>query len=293
MLNKRLDIDSVIGRLSDGMTIGIGGWATRRKPMALVRALVRSSLKDLTVVSYGGPEVGMLAASGKLKKLVFGFVSLDHFPLDPYFRAARQAAALEVMELDEGMVYWGLRTAAMGMPFLPTRVGIGSDVLKNNPDIKLVTSPYADGEEFVAMPPLKLDAALIHVHAADQRGNCIVKSPDPFFDEIMSRAAKQVFVSAEKIVSTEELNIPENTRFTPFERSLVTGIVEAPFGAHPTGSSPDYGIDMGHLKEYAGGGTPEAWAAYRQKYVDLKDHAAYIAAVGGKEHISALPAPIY
>lgn len=293
MLDKRLDIDSMIGRLSDGMTIGIGGWATRRKPMALVRALLRSPVKNLTVVSYGGPEIGMLAAAGKLRKLVFGFVSLDHFPLDPYFRAGRQAAAFEVMELDEGMVHWGLRAAAMGLPFLPTRAGIGSDVLKHNPDIRMVRSPYADGEEVVAMPPLKLDAALIHVHAADQRGNCIVRSPDPFFDEIMSRAAKQVFVSAERVVSTEELNIPENTRFTPFERSVVTAIVEVPFGAHPTAGSPEYGIDMEHMKEYAAGGAPEAWAAYRQKYVDLKDHAAYVAANGGKERIAALPNPIY
>ena len=66
VLDKRMSLDDIVARLSDGMTIGIGGWATRRKPMALVRAIVRSKLKDLTLVSYGGPDVGMLAASGKL-----------------------------------------------------------------------------------------------------------------------------------------------------------------------------------------------------------------------------------
>ena len=77
----------IISRLEDGMTIGIGGWATRRKPMALVREILKSNLKDLTLVSYGGPDVGLLCASGKVKKLIFAFVSLDQYPLDPHFRA--------------------------------------------------------------------------------------------------------------------------------------------------------------------------------------------------------------
>jgi glutaconate CoA-transferase subunit A len=111
--DKRLSVDEIVSQLRDGMTIGIGGWATRRKPMALIRAMARSSLKDLTVVSYGGPDVGMLAAAGKLKKLVFAFVSLDHYPLEPHFRNARQAGNLEILELDEGLVHWGLRAAAM------------------------------------------------------------------------------------------------------------------------------------------------------------------------------------
>src|SRR6185369_16873533 len=100
----RRSLDDLDSELRDGMTIGIGGWGARRKPIALVRALLRSSLKDLTVVSYGGPDVGMLCAAGKIRKLVFGFVSLDLIPLDAHFRAARQAGALDVMELAEGMI---------------------------------------------------------------------------------------------------------------------------------------------------------------------------------------------
>ena len=87
------------------MTIGIGGWGSRRKPMSLVRAILRSDLKDLTVVSYGGPDVGLLCAAGKVRKLVYGFVSLDSIPLEPHFRAAREAGRIEATELDEGMFY--------------------------------------------------------------------------------------------------------------------------------------------------------------------------------------------
>ena len=98
-IDKRMSAADVVGQLSDGMTIGIGGWATRRKPMALVREILKSDLKDLTIVAYGGPDVGMLCAAGKVKKLVFSFVSLDHYPLEPHFRNARQAGAMRTADI--------------------------------------------------------------------------------------------------------------------------------------------------------------------------------------------------
>jgi glutaconate CoA-transferase subunit A len=292
MLDKRLDIDAVVDRLHDGMILGVGGWATRRKPMALVRAIARSSLKDLTLVApYGGPDVGLLAASGKIRKLVFAFVSLDHLPLDPHFRAARQAGAFAVRELDEGLAQWSLRAGAMRLPFLPTRVGLGTDIIAEA-GLKTVRSPYDDGEELVAAPAIRVDAALLHVHRADEKGNCLILSPDPFFDDLLARAADQVFVSTEQLVSTAELDLPANARFNPFERSVVTGVVEAPFGAHPTGAWPDYGIDLEHLKTYAAAIEPQAWDAYRSQFVEV-DPQAYLAAVGGAARVSALPAPVY
>src|SRR6187455_316622 len=101
--------DDVVGRLRSGMTIGIGGWGSRRKPMSLVRAILRSDLTDLTVVSYGGPDIGLLCAAGKVRKAVYGFVSLDSLPLEPHFRIARQQGTVEAMELDEGMLLLGLQ----------------------------------------------------------------------------------------------------------------------------------------------------------------------------------------
>ena len=96
MPDKRMTEEQVIAELRSGMTIGIGGWGSRRKPMSLVRAVLRSDLQDLTVVSYGGPDVGLLCAAGKVKKLVYGFVSLDSIPLEPHFQAARTAGAVDV-----------------------------------------------------------------------------------------------------------------------------------------------------------------------------------------------------
>src|SRR5580693_1489479 len=160
MLDKGLAPSAVISALRDGMTLGIGGWGSRRKPMALVREILRSPLKDLTVVSYGGPDVGLLCAAGKVRKAVYGFVSMDSIPLEPHFRAARQAGTIEATELDEGMLQWGLYAASLRLPFLPTRAGLGSDLLRVSPELKTVRSPYADGEELVAVPAITLDAAL-------------------------------------------------------------------------------------------------------------------------------------
>ena len=286
MLDKR--IDAIVAELSDGMTIAIGGWATRRKPMALVRAIARSSLKDLTVIAYGGPDVGVLAASGKIRQLIFAFVSMDQIPIEPHFKAARQAG-MQVWEMDEGMLHWGLRAAAMHLPFLPTRVGIGTSIA-DDPRFKTVTSPYDDGETLIAMP-LRPDVALLHVHRSDEKGNVLTLSPDPFFDELMARAAHRTFVTAEQVVSTAELGLPDHARHHLVERALISGVAEVPFGAHPTSAAPDYQLDLAHLRSYAAA-EGDAWDAYRAQYIDV-DQAAYVAAAGGGEAIRAIPAPIY
>ena len=80
MSNKVLTEDEFLSEIKDGMTIGVGGWGSRRKPMSLIRAIIRAGIKDLTIVSYGGPEIGLLAATGQLQRAVYGFVSLDSIP---------------------------------------------------------------------------------------------------------------------------------------------------------------------------------------------------------------------
>jgi len=295
MIDKRMTIDEIVDQLSDGMTLGIGGWATRRKPMALIRAIARSSLKDLTLLAgYGGPDVGMLAATGKIRKLLFAFASLDHFPLEPHFRNARQAGAFEVLELDEGLYHWGLRAAAMRLPFLPTRIGIGTDIINQSGfDFKFVKSPYSDGEELVAMPALVPDVALIHAHRSDERGNLLTLSVDPQFEELLVRAAKRSYATFEKIVPTAELNMQANSRFNFVERAMINGVAGAPLGAHPTSAAPDYQLDLKHIKAYVdSAASPEAWADYKARFVDVSE-AEYQAVIGGAEAVAALPVPIY
>src|SRR6202000_764231 len=100
--DKRMSEDEVVAELRSGMTLGIGGWGSRRKPVSLGRAVLRPHLPDLTAGTHpGAPDVRLLCAAGKVRKLVYGFVSLDSVPLDPHFRAARQAGAIEAAEYDE------------------------------------------------------------------------------------------------------------------------------------------------------------------------------------------------
>lgn len=291
-MNKQLTAADAVAQLRDGMTIGFGGWGPRRKPMAIVREILRSPVKDLTVVAYGGPEVGMLCAAGKVRKLIFGFVTLDAIPLEPYYRKAREAGELELLELDEGMFQWGLRAAGMRLPFLPTRCGLATDVTALNPALKTVTSPYADGEVLLAMPALELDVAFLHVNVADRLGNCLVTGPDPYFDHLFARAAQQCFVSCERLEERLELDAGQ-ARCNTFERYLVTGVVHAPLGAHPTSCPSDYGWDLQHLKAYVASSQQEqGWQQYVGTYL-AGGEQAYQDANGGVERMGALPLPVF
>jgi glutaconate CoA-transferase subunit A len=273
--DKRMTEEQVVAELRSGMTIGIGGWGSRRKPMSLVRAIVRSDLTDLTVVSYGGPDVGLLCAAGKVRKLVYGFVSLDSIPLEPHFQAARKAGAVEAVEWDEGMVQWGLYAAASRLPFLPTRAGLGSDVMRVNPGLKTVQDPYG-GEQLLAVPALHLDAALVHLNVADARGNAAFHGPDLYFDDLFCQAAEKAYLSCERIVPPGELGELTRTRIA---RWMVHGVVEAPHGAHFTSCVPDYDRDEAFQREYVTAAKdPAAWAAFRARFLD-GDEASYQAAV--------------
>ncbi len=292
MLDKRMTAQQIVAELRDGMTLGIGGWGPRRKPMALIREILRSDLKDLTIVAYGGADVGMLCAAGRVRKLVFAFVSLDAIPLEPWFRKAREAGEIEVLELDEGMFQWGLKAAAFRLPFLPTRVGLGTDLAALG-GLRTVQSPYNDGETLIAMPALRLDAALLHVNRSDWRGNVQLFGPDTYYDEWFARAAERTFVSCEEMVDRMEDHYPQDARANIIERCFISGVAEIPGGAHPSSMPPAYGWDMKALKAYADAAKqPGDWAAVRDRFVG-RSEAEYLETIGGKEAVAALPLPIF
>ena len=278
MPDKLMTIDDAVSSIESGMTIGIGGWGSRRKPMALVRALLRTDVTDLTVVAFGGPDVGLLAAAGRIRRLVYGFVSLDSIPLDPLFTQVRERGGLEIEEYDEGMFVAGLRAAAQRLDFLPTRAGLGSDVLPANPHLKTVASPYGD-DVYVAMPALPLDVSLVHMNRADARGNVQFLGPDPYFDDLFAMAATRTIVSTEKAVPTEKLLDEGSFHTMLFSRMYVDGVVEAANGAHFTSCEPDYDRDEAFQRHYATAAKdPDAWAAFAETFLGT-DEAAYQAAV--------------
>jgi len=287
--DKRTTLDQAVRHIESGMTVGIGGWGSRRKPMALIRALLRTDVSDLTVVTYGGPDLGLLCSAGKVTKVYYGFVSLDSPPFyDPWFARVRTTGAVVAREMDEGMLRCGLQAAAQRLPFLPTRAGLGSSV----PDfwdgeLKTVRSPYPTPlpgggerhEELIAMPALRLDAAFVHLNLGDRHGNAAYTGIDPYFDDLFLMAADRRFLSVERVVNTDELvdSVPPQALLV--NRMMVDHVVEAPDGAHFTTAAPDYGRDERFQRHYARAAEQhDSWDEFAATYL-LGTEADYQAAV--------------
>ncbi len=290
MRDKRMSLDEVVGELRSGMTLGLGGWGSRRKPMALVRAILRSDVKDLTVVTYGGPDLGLLCSAGKVKRVYYGFVSLDSPPFyDPWFAKARTTGAIEAREMDEGMLRCGLQAAAQRLPFLPIRAGLGSSVVDFwEGELKTVTSPYpVEGghETLIAMPALNLDAAFVHMNLGDERGNAAYTGIDPYFDDLFLMSAQRRFLSVEKIVPTDELIAATSPQTQVINRMMVDKVVEAPGGAHFTIGAADYGRDEKFQRHYAEAArSDETWAEFKATYLSGSedDYQAAVKAFGAE-----------
>ncbi|WP_328390387.1 CoA transferase subunit A [Nocardia sp. NBC_00416] len=285
MRDKRKTLEQIVGELRSGMTIGIGGWGSRRKPMALVRALLRSDVTDLTVVTYGGPDLGLLCSAGKVRKAYYGFVSLDSAPFyDPWFAKARTSGQLIAREMDEGMLKCGLEAAAARLPFLPIRAGLGSDVPNFwEGELKTVTSPYPspDGrpETLTAMPALNLDAALVHLNIGDAHGNAAYQGVDPYMDDLFCLAAEKRYLSVERVVETDELVKSVPPQALLLNRMMVDAVVEAPNGAHFTLAGESYGRDEKFQRHYVeAAGSPETWQTFVDTYLSGSE-ADYQAAV--------------
>jgi glutaconate CoA-transferase subunit A len=284
MRDKRTTLDKAVAEIRSGMTIGLGGWGSRRKPMAFVRALLRTGVSDLTVVTYGGPDIGLLCSAGKVAKAYYGFVSLDSPPFyDPWFAHARTTGSIVAREMDEGMLRCGLQAAAQRLPFLPIRAGLGSSV----PDfwdgeLATVRSPYPSPgghEELIAMPALHLDAAFVHLNIGDKHGNAAYTGIDPYFDDLFLMAADRRYLSVEKVVPADELVKAVAPQALLVNRMMVDTVVEAPGGAHFTTAAPDYGRDERFQRLYAEAAADEArWAEFVATYLSGSE-ADYQAAV--------------
>ena len=289
MADKVITEEEFIDELESGMTIGVGGWGSRRKPMSLVRSIIRSGVTDLTVVSYGGPEIGLLSATGQLKKAVYGFVSLDSIPLEPHFRVARQTGAIEAIEYDEGAFYLGLLAASHRVPFYPTRAGLGSDMMAMNPELQTIVSPYpgpdgGEGETLIAIPAFDIDLSIIHMNRADAGGNGQFLGPDLYFDDLFAMAAKRTFMSCEKVIPTQNFLNEGSVHTLKIPRIFVDGVIEAPMGAHFTECPPDYGRDENFQKLYAETAKgQELWDSFNEKYLQTNSHEEYLAAVNSEE----------
>lgn len=286
--SKLMNLDAAVALVKDGDTIICGGSSLVRKPMAAVRALARSAVRDLTVVAFlGGPEVDLLLAVGKVRKVSYAYVGFEAAGMAPHFRRAREARSIEAQEWSEYTLIAGLEAAARRLPFLPTRSGLGTDLLRVNPALVPFTSPIG-AETLVAVPALKPDVAFIHVPTAHPSGYGVVPG-DLVADDLIAKSAACTILTCDRLLSDEELEQAAGDAL--LQRWWVDGVVEVPWGAHPTACFPCYTADLEHLGIYQSAARdPQSFPqSYLVPYVlGAADQAAYLAALGGAETLTRL-----
>lgn len=253
-------------------------------PMAFVRALARRGVRDLTVVAIvHGMPIEWLVAAGCVKRVVSGLVSLEGFGLAPRFRAAVQAGTVEMEEYSEHTLICRLQAAGYDLPFMPTKAGLGTDVLGLHPETTREETDPATGERYVACTALPVDVAVVHAHAADARGNARVDPKLVWMDSELVKAAARVIVTAERIVP--ERSFKSEPGRTTYPRFAVDTVVEAPWGAYPTSCFPSYTYDGAFFEAYARAHADPATAQafWDDRVAGPDTHGAFIDANGGAE----------
>jgi 3-oxoacid CoA-transferase subunit A/glutaconate CoA-transferase subunit A len=269
----------------DGCYIGTELYGTVRCPMSLSRELIRQGKKDLRVCGQGVLELDMWMGAGLVKKLDITYIGLEVYgTCNALRRAVESGQVVSCVEWSNASISWRMKATAMGVPFLPTRSMLGTDTMKYS-SAKVVEDPFT-GLKVCLLPALILDVALIHVQRADRHGNAQIEGISGFGAE-MARATKRLIISAEEIVSTDEIRkYPERT-IIPYY--LVDAVVHAPFGSHPGEMAYMYGRDEPIIKEWVEySKTVEGTKAYLDKYAyGVKNHAEYMELIG-KERLKQL-----
>jgi acyl CoA:acetate/3-ketoacid CoA transferase alpha subunit len=262
----------------DGCYIGTELYGTVRCPMSLAREVLRQGHKDLRVCGQGVLELDLWLAAGIIKKLDITYIGLEVYGTTAALRRAVESGQVETcVEWSNASITWRMKAAAMGVPFLPTRSMLGTDMLEYSA-AKVVEDPFT-GIQVALLPALVLDVALIHVHRADKYGNCQIDGISGFAIE-MSRACKRLIISAEEIIPTEEIRkYPDRTAIPYY---LVDAVVHAPFGSHPGEMAYLYGRDEPGIKEWVEmSKTAEGAQEYLDKYVyGPSTHAEYLDLIG-------------
>lgn len=280
---KLCNITEAVKIIQDGMSVALGGHTLRRHPMALVHALIREGAKDLRLLGWNnGIDVDMLIGANRVQSIETSYVGMGMFGLARNYRRYIEAGKVSVFEHSETTAIDMFRAGSLRLTFLPSKTPLGTDMPRFNDHMREILCPFS-GERYMAIEAAVPDVALIHAHYADKYGNVQLQEKkwmDTTVDVIMAKAAKQVIVSVEKIVSEEA--IMENPRLTVLPSCFVSHVVEAPYGAHPCCCDAWYDYDLNHLQLYYDATlNQDLFDAYLEKYIfKSQDHWSYLDMVG-------------
>lgn len=283
--SKKIDtLDGLASQIQDGDCLAVGGGLSAREPMALIRAILRNGTRNLKVVgSAHGIDIDLLCGGGAVSVTAESYVGFEQdFGMAPNYRRGCESGDIQIEDNCCYTLVQQLRAAIAGLPFMPLRSVLGTDMSRIHGEYKTMICPFS-GVELVLVPALVPDVAIIHAQYGDARGNLLIEGP-PVADVLFAKASRKVFATVEKIVSNEELNQLGKISIPYF---YVTALAEVTMGAHPTSCYPFYGYDRPHTENYiisAKAGAEVFHNEYLQPMViNCPDHDSYLARIGGEE----------
>jgi len=241
--------EALAREIPDGACIGL---PPDYSPVAMevVRALVRRGAKDLKLI--GVPVLGLCAdiliGAGCVREVETSAVTLGEAGLAPRFTEAAEKQRIRIIDATCPMIHTGLQATEKGVPFMPLRGVLGSDLVKHHPDWKTIDNPYAPGDPILLAKAIVPDVALFHARWADAAGNVWVGRRGEL--ATIAHASKACYVSYEELKPGDML---EDELLAPgcIGSVYVTAVAPAPRGAWPLGVPGAYGIDDAHLMHYA------------------------------------------
>lgn len=258
MSDKVVALSEAVALVQPGDIIALGGMTLYRRPVAFVRELIRSGVKELTLLALtAGYESDLLVGAGSVRRVRTCYFGLEVFGLAPMF--TKKARDLEIIEETEVSLALGLRAALSGIAFQPARAWQGTDLLRVRPDVKTISCPYT-GERYVAFPAIKPDVAVIHAQESDRQGAAILKG-NLALDREMALAAQRTIVTTERLVEEVEGEIGTFP-------SRVDGVVLAPKGAYPTSCYPYYRLASQEILDYVDACSRGGFEEYLARFLD-------------------------
>jgi len=293
-MSKLASLSEAVSSIPPGSHISLSGFAITRCAMAFAREVIRQGLKGLTLSQcVGAMDADLLVGAGAVKRLIYGGGSLDRFGRLANVNRGIEDGTLKADEYSSLSVAFRYLAGSLGLPFIPISSLRGSDLMKqleekSSGDVADVDDPFS-GKSWKVLRPLNPDVAVVQVQSADEEGNAWIMGPR--WDNVeQAKSAKRTILIAENIISNK--SVRQNPERTVIPGLFVSHVVELPFGAHPTSVYREYDYDSKAIEDYVEASkTPETFYTYLEGTVfGVKDHAAYMDLMGGKNTLRKLKA---
>jgi len=259
-------LEEALAPIADGCMLAVPR-ETSGVAMAATRALIRRGVKNLHLVTLPTStlQADLLIGAGCIATLETSAISLGEFGPAPRFNAALLAGALHMRDATCPALHAQFQAAEKGVPFMPLRGLIGSDLLAHRTDWKIADNPFGNDDPIVLLPALMPDVALFHAPLADRAGNVFIGTQRELVT--MAHAAQRTIVTVEDVHDGDLLRDPLLAAGT-LPGFYVEAVAVEPRGAWPLPLPDRYGLDAGHLSEYARlAATAEGFAQYLDRYV--------------------------